>query len=335
MNSTHKALGILGAIALSSLLASPARAADDVTAFATTEVETKLVFGDPGNKSCVSGSSLTGGSCWYEDSFEATLPYVLVDATEGKTAFPLEEEMRTFADEAEFVAFVEESLNGKAIYDEDGKLIAVEGESIELGQPSTTDGFKEDIAPVVDPIVAFLGGRAGAFKIGEDVFTLPSQDEIRDETEIVQLGSLPSSGTKCNGAQSDCIRGESFVTHAGIYHSAGSTTKQTVGGYREWSYFCWKGPIPWVCTGHTGSNHLFVGTSTFYPAYNGEPAFLSARTANRWNATDVTAKVWQIGVSGLVARASGACGAHSSDATGGSLATGSGRYDGGSCGSTY
>lgn len=320
-------------------LTGTAHAEDEVTAFSTTETVTELVYGNPGILPCAPGYellSLKGDECWHEETREVRLPHVIIDATDGKSTFPLEESMREFADEKEFLAFVEERLNGKAVYDEQGEIVAVEGMSIELGKAATSDGFTQQVELVADPIAAFLGGKAGAFKIGEDIFTLPSQRDLQASMELsIASGSLPSSGTKCNSAGTDCIRGESFITHAVAYHSAGSTTKQTVGGYREWHYFCWKGPIPWSCTGHSGSNRLYAASAVFYPAYNGEPALLGTFQANKANTTEVTAKAWQVGIKGQVANASGVCSTHSSEGTTGALATGTGRYDGGRCSGSY
>jgi hypothetical protein len=318
-----------------TLFAGSARAEDEVTAFSTTEMKTELVYGNPGILPCAPEMSIEKspeGDCWYEDKYEERLPYVLIDATEGKTMFPLEENARAFADQKEFLAFVEQSLNARPVYDELGELVGVEGESLELGKPATSDGFRQQVELVADPIAAFLGGKANAFKIADELYILPSQEEIRAQVAITAAsGALPSSGEKCNPAGTDCVRGESFVTHAGVYHSAGSSTKQTVGGYREWSYFCWKVFVPWSCTGRSGSNRLFASSAIFFPAFNGEPALLTTRSANQANTTEVTAKAWQIGFKGQVANASGACGSHGSEHSG-SLSTGSGRFDGHRCG---
>jgi hypothetical protein len=319
------------------LFAGSARAADDVIAFSTTETTTRLVYGNPGILPCTpqEGYELMspGGDCWYEETREERLPYVLIDASEGKTMFPLEESPRAFADEKEFVEFVAQSLNGRPVYDEYGEIVGVEGESIEIGRPATADGFTQQVELIADPVAAFLGGKSNTFVIGRELYTLPSQREIESMAAIsAAAGSLPSSGEKCNNARTDCIRGESFITHAVAYHSAGATTKQTLGGYREWSYFCWKGPIPWSCTGRSGSNRLLASSAVFYPAYNGEPALLMTFQENRANVTEVTAKAWQVGLKGQVANVSGACGLHSSEGSGGSFATGSGRYDGNRCG---
>lgn len=332
MKSMQRMVLACGAV---MLFAGSARAEDEVTAFATSEIQMELVYGNPGFAPCAPYSQLSlRGECWHEEGREVRLPHVVIDASEGKTMFPLEESPREFADEREFAEFVAERLNGRPVYDEDGEIVAVEGESIEIGKPASADGFTQQVATIADPVAAFLGGRSNTFVIGRELYTLPSQQEIASMAAIsaAAAGPLPSSGTKCNNAGTDCIRGESFITHAVAYHSAGVTTKQTVGGYKEWSYFCWKGPIPWSCTGRSGSNRLFASSAVFFTAFNGEPALLMTFQENRVNVTDVTAKAWQVGLKGQVANASGACGLSSSEGSGGSIATATGRPDFNRCG---
>lgn len=135
----------------------------------------------------------------------------------------------------EFVKFAEATLGAKRIYDDQGRTIAVTGEYTRAGEILFRDP-QGNIFKQSDFISTYLGGNEGILRIGDRLINL----EYANNDSSIALFNL--SEENCNG--SDCISGESWLKHIGPYHSVGSITRQTSGGF---------GTVPYQCCSSSGT----------------------------------------------------------------------------------
>jgi|GEM_PF-3196589 len=234
---------------------------------------------------------------------------LVIDATDGRSMLPTVDRDLTFKSRRELFEWAIEYLNGQPVYDEQKKLVGVQGEITQYGTLTRVDERTREVQPVADPIEAILGGKTGYMSLeGENKCI----DEVRcgkeKKTELptppgVKLASLdfpptlvshaPGGRTACNSANSYCIRGESWKTNWWFYRSIGAETQQKRGGYRVEHYFCWKwGFIPWSCSRKVGSNELFVDATYFVQGLAGLVGFTQSRSCR--NCESVKHKFWSI-----------------------------------------
>lgn len=139
-------------------------------------------------------------------------------------------EARSFRDWSELVAFAERELGGEPVYGPDGEIVAIQGELIQKGPVVFRDAggsvFADD-----ELVAAYLGGATGRLTVADEVFDLQRVDP---ESSVVLLAKSET----CTDSGSDCVAGESWVTHRFFYHSVGGKTRQARGGTRTVSYPC-------------------------------------------------------------------------------------------------
>lgn len=151
---------------------------------------------------------------------------VSAPASDAPALVPVE--ARSFRDWSELVAFAEKELGGEPVYGPDGEMVAIQGELIQQGPVVFRDAdgsvFADD-----ELVAAYLGGATGRLTVAGEVFDL---QRVAPESSVVLL----AKSEDCQG--SDCVAGESWVTHRFIYHSVGGKTRQASGGTRALSYPC-------------------------------------------------------------------------------------------------
>lgn len=162
------------------------------------------------------------------NTFQMTTIRTLEISTPGvdsRTVIPVRP--RSFANWEAFVAFATQELAATPVVDAQGRVVAVRGRTQRSGAVAFTDGGQ--IFEDVDLVAAYLGGSSGTLRIGDREIPI----RAGTGTDVVLLAT-----SEKNCAGEDCIVGESWVKHFGIYHSAGAKTKQTSGGIRRVTYPC-------------------------------------------------------------------------------------------------
>ena len=137
-------------------------------------------------------------------------------------------ESRSFDDWDELVAFARSELGAEPEYGDDGQLLGIGGEILETGDVVFRDADGSLFADR-EFVPAFLGGAGGRVTVGGESIDLHGADAS---------GAVPLAGTSESCQGSDCIAGETWVTHSFGYHSVGGETRQVSGGTRTVSYNC-------------------------------------------------------------------------------------------------
>lgn len=159
---------------------------------------------------------------------------LLVDAGDGAAAAQ-DVASRSFADWEELAAFARKQLNAEIIRSESGKVLSIRGTSTVLGRVTYRDVEGGGGFAAKDFVSAFLGGARGILTIGNDELRVADEARIVRDGQISQA-LLTEESEVCDG--SDCIAGDSWVTHYPFYHNVGSETEQTSGGYSPHYYSC-------------------------------------------------------------------------------------------------
>jgi len=137
-------------------------------------------------------------------------------------------EARSFADWNELAAFAESELGAEAVYGDDGQIREIGGELVETGEVVFRDADGSLFADR-EFVAAFLGGAGGRVTVGGRPIDLHG---------VAEHDLVPLAGTAQNCQGSDCVAGETWVTHFLGYHSVGGETRQVSGGTRTLSYLC-------------------------------------------------------------------------------------------------
>ena len=94
----------------------------------------------------------------------------LIDAREGRTIFPMPENVRSFRDDADFTRFVERELGVDSIVrDEQGNPASFIGSYAMVGVTYWTDAETGVRYRVADPMKAYLAGVTGELRVGDQV----------------------------------------------------------------------------------------------------------------------------------------------------------------------
>jgi hypothetical protein len=153
---------------------------------------------------------------------------VVVSSPTSEAPALVQVEARSFTDWNDLVAFAERQLGAKGVYGPDGRVLAIQGDFEQVGEIVYRDAdgsvFAEEFVP------AYLGGATGRVRVGEEVLDL---QRIDPKGSIVLFARREE-----NCIESDCVSGETWLTHRIIYHSVGGKTRQTSGGTRAVSYQC-------------------------------------------------------------------------------------------------
>lgn len=247
---------------------------------------------------------------------------VTFDASDKKSMFPVPKAVRQFASKHDVLQFAKKELNAIMVKDPATGAVGVQGAAQSLGKPYYIHAGR--LVEVEDPIAAFLGGPWGYFVIGDE--------KVCVDGEKCDKVTPPKGGDPCSPNGQFCTNDYSFRTNLFFYHSIGSETEQTRGGYDVEHYLCFKWIIPWICSRSVGSNQLdltstFFGTALPVPDI---PRFILARESHAINVEEVTNKLWSLFVTikstGLPgqpdptfeAEISGVCGYHQSNGAQGS-----------------
>jgi hypothetical protein len=148
-------------------------------------------------------------------------------ASDAPAVVPVES--RFFDSWSELVAFAERELGAEPVYGPGGDTVAVQGELVQSGEIILRDANGTVFADE-EFVPAYLGGATGRLRVGAEQFDLQS---VAPDSSVVLFAQ---SAENCVG--SDCIAGESWLTHRVVYHSVGGKTRQTSGGTRTVSYQC-------------------------------------------------------------------------------------------------
>jgi hypothetical protein len=155
------------------------------------------------------------------------------------TAATVSVRSRRFADLADLYRFAVDQMGGAPIRDATGEIIGVRGVSIASGDITYRDEATGESFKAADLAQAFLGGAAGNIEIGGEVQKIrelaPSDSKALGDFTVA-TAALSGDSSQCVGG--DCITGHSWKSDYIVYHSVGSETQQSSGGYGTTTYPC-------------------------------------------------------------------------------------------------
>ena len=96
---------------------------------------------------------------------------LVFDASEGATDFDAPQQPREFSDVASYLEWVLKRFQGRAVFDEKGELIDVQGAWLLVGQPTYV--FEGKVYVVTQPIVQTISGPFGFVIVGGEKYEMP------------------------------------------------------------------------------------------------------------------------------------------------------------------